>query len=630
MKSIWSAIRERWQAETDGAGLAVVRMAVGIAVLLEMIELWISDGVAEYIIEPQVEFKYGLFTWVGGPQGLMPHVLVWVLMGLAVAVALGWRTRITAALLAVGYAYWFLIDAANYSDHGYLVCLLLTLVACLPTNRWASADAYMGRENRTAVSGWTVELMRTQLMLIYFFFGLALINRDWLSGAPLVPWVETEVDTNVLARLISGQVMLICAVAWFLPVLFLVIGPLLCWKRTRVAALIVLTLVQIFDQLTFQISISPLLLIAANLIFVDPVSLRRIGDSLASWTGRLPLSGAVWRGLCKLGWIADACVSWFDDTPLWGSKSETSAAGQKPVVSTTANQKLATPVSASSSAPQWAIALWLLIQIWMPLRHVTIESNPDWSDLATTFAWRGQHRDKQCDLKLFVIQPSQELEWPLDPTDEFPVPMAIFFTEEKLASLGLSEGLLKDLIAGPDSTLADRIQSMNLPDAEVQRILNCYRSTISLRLAGHQYEQLVQRPELIRQYAHRLFEVLSRQLGEPVQIQVDLQVRLNHRPPAPFFRDRTKFDLAEVKDAFALSSKMVHVQVPLPELEQRVAFAKEWAEDRRFELEQDFDIVSPKHPAATGEPVKLPAISDDDERWFQEKYGSVQGSTPSA
>lgn len=627
--SIWSAIRERWQAEIDGAGLAVVRIAVAMAILTEMLDVGFRGGITELLIEPQVEFKYALFKWLARPQGLMPYVLVWVLAGLSFAVILGWRTRWTALLLALGYAYWFLIDAANYSDHGYLVCVLTALVAWLPTNRWASIDAYLGRENRTLVPGWAVELFRTQLIIVYTFFGLSLLSRDWFTGAPLIAWVATDAESNALISLIEGRTTLIQVAAWLFPVVYLSIGPLLCWRRTRLAALFVITTIQILDQLTFQICVSPLLMSAANLIFCDPAQLRQLGNSLSQGLGRVPLAGILWKGLCKLGWIVDGCVSWFDDTPLFGTSDAPSKAPSKPMttgsVAQTSPGRLSSNVlTAGPSAPQWAIALWFVLQLWMPVRYITLETNPDWSDLATTFAWRGQHRDKQCALKLYVIQTSQELEWPLNPTEEFPVPMAIFYTEQKLESLGLSEGALKDLIAGPPSTLAERISSLNLTESESRRIFDCYQSTVKLRLAGHQYEQVVQRPELIRQYAHRIADVLTRPLGERVQVQADLQIKLNHRPEEPLFRDRTKIDLAEVNDSFELSSAIARMRAPLPELSQRIAYAKQWAEQRRIELEEDFDIVSAKHPRIKGEPVKLPVFSDEDERWFQEKYGALK------
>lgn len=630
MNLIWSALAGRWQKETDGAGLAVVRIAVALAVLFEILEICLTGQVIELLVEPQISFKYAFFAWLGRPQGLMPHVLAWTLVVLAATVAIGWRTRWTSILLASGYCYWFLIDAANYSDHGYLVCLLLILIAWLPTNRWASADVYMDRELRTTVPGWTVELLRTQLILVYFFFGLALLNGDWLNGAPLLAWVETEAEENWLARLLSGQTGLIRSMAICLPILYLSVGPLLCWRRSRLIALVLITAFQIFDWFTFQLSVSPLLLTLVNLVFFEPSHVRAIGNWLVLGLTRVPLTGLIWKTLCRLGWLVDACVSWFDDTPLLGPATASgvnSTAANPPSAKTASKEKAAARspqavnVLAKTSAPQWAIALWLLIQVWMPLRYMTLETNPDWTDLATTFAWRGQHRDKQCDLKLSVIQPSQELAWPLDPSEEFPVPMAIFFTEERLEELGLSEGLLKDLVAGAPATLGERIASLKLPEKEADRILRSYEQTVGLRLAGHQYEQVVQRPELIRQYARQIAQVMSNLLGEQVQIQAELLVKLNHRPAEPLFKSSDDLDLARIPNVYELASRLTNNKSPLPAVEERIAFAKEWAELRRIELEQTFDIVSPNRPQQTGEPAKLPPFTDEDERWFQEKYG---------
>ena len=98
-------------------------------------------------------------------------------------------------------------------------------------------------------------------------------------------------------------------------------------------------------------------------------------------------------------------------------------------------------------------------------------------------------------------------------------------------------------------------------------------------------------------------------------------VKLNHRPAESVFKSSATFDLSQVPNGFELTSKLAKNKSPLPGAEQRIAFAKEWAEIRRIELEQTFDIVSPKHPQQQGEPVKLPALSEADELWFQEKYG---------
>src|SRR3954468_23911764 len=98
MMRLVSDVRGRWQGQTDGAGLAIVRILVALSVLVEMLQLWLSDGVKDLIVDPQVQFKYPLFGWIGPPQGMMPQVFVWSLMIIAAMVVIGWRTRWTASL----------------------------------------------------------------------------------------------------------------------------------------------------------------------------------------------------------------------------------------------------------------------------------------------------------------------------------------------------------------------------------------------------------------------------------------------------------------------------------------------------------------------------------------------------
>lgn len=605
MLRLLSTIRSRWQGETDGAGLALVRMLVALSVLIEMLEIWWTDGVTDLIVDPQVQFKYDFFAWIGPPQGMMPQVFVWALIVVAAMVLVGWRTRWTAGLMAAGYVYWFLIDASNYSDHGYLVCLLSILVAWLPTNRWLSVDAYMGREQRTQVPAWTDEFLRTQIALVYFFFGLCLLNSDWLSGAPLIGWSEIAQHNG---SILSGKPGLALGIAWLMPALYLLAGPGLWWKRTRPGTMIALALFHIWDLLTFHLSVSPLLLTGINVVFCDTAPLRRwvaAASRLPQWS----IASTGWRLICGLGLIIDRCVSWFDDTPLIGeatSKTRAYIEPPKPVTLTT-----------FPTLARYSVAAWLILQCWLPVRYVTIESQPDWTDLATTFAWRGQHRDKQSELKLSVILPSQELRWPIDPTDEFPVPLAIFYTESQLTTLGLSEGALKDLVSGPDDTRGDRFAALKIPDDEAQRIVANHRATVELRLAPHQYEQLMQRPEFLRQYARTIGNTLSKLLQDKVQVHADLQVSLNHRPAQQMLTDAEDDDLLAFRNAFDFGSKLPTLDSKLPGVAERIVVAKNWAEQRRIELEQDYDIV-PDKKRGKGEPVKLPPLSDEDEKWYQE------------
>lgn len=610
MLRLLSVIRERWQGETDGAGLGLVRILVAASVLMEMLRVWFTGGVTDLLINLQFHFKYTLFSWVGPPQGMMPAVFVWALAVVAALVLVGWRIRWTAPLMAAGYVYWFLIDAANYSDHGYLLCLMSILVAWLPTNRWASIDAYMGREQRTQVPAWCVELVRVQLALVYFFFAKGMLSSDWLSGSPLVAWSAIETDSP-FAVLLANRPGLVSALAWLIPVLYVAAIPGLWWKWSRPIALVGLAAFHVWDAFAYQLTVSPWLLTGLNLVFCDGARWRRWSTWVVNAIPRWSILDWGWRWVCRLGLVLDRCVSWFDDTPLVGDKQTRIKAYVEPV-------RPVGPPTTFPAAARYAVLAWLLLQCWLPVRHVTIERRPDWTDLTTMFSWRGQHRDKQCDLKLSVVQPSQELRWPLEPTEDFPVPLAIFYTAERLEKMGLSEGTLKDLVSAPVETRAARFAAFKVSPAEAERIVGLATATMALRLSEGQDEQMVQRPEFVRQYALHLKSVLSRLLDEEVDVDADLQVRLNFRPAQKLLKEGD-FDLTAVRSVNELAEKLPQLSEQLPPVPEQVLIAKGLAERRRFELEQDFDVVQDKN-RGPGEPAKLPPISDEDERWFQEKF----------
>ena len=58
-----------------------------------------------------------------------------------------------------------------------------------------------------------------------------------------------------------------------------------------------------------------------------------------------------------------------------------------------------------------------------------------------------------------------------------------------------------------------------------------------------QIEKMVDRPELIRQFAHHLARMKSAELNAPVEVRVQSLVQLNDRPPAALVDPRV--DLAK-------------------------------------------------------------------------------------
>ena len=123
--------------------------------------------------------------------GVLAYAHVALLAALGLAIAVGYRHRIAAALYAVAFTYAELIEASLYLNHYWFISLVAVLLVFLPANRRWSLDV---RAGRVVSPGWVprgaVWVLRAQLGVVYVFAGLAKLNGDWLlHGLPLGLWL---------------------------------------------------------------------------------------------------------------------------------------------------------------------------------------------------------------------------------------------------------------------------------------------------------------------------------------------------------------------------------------------------------------------------------------------------------
>ena len=84
---------------------------------------------------------YG-FEWIQ-PFGKWGMYLLFSLIALsAMCIMLGFLYRLATILFFLSFSYSELIDATNYLNHYYLVCLLAFLLIFLPANRAYSIDVW--------------------------------------------------------------------------------------------------------------------------------------------------------------------------------------------------------------------------------------------------------------------------------------------------------------------------------------------------------------------------------------------------------------------------------------------------------------------------------------------------------
>lgn len=183
--------------------LAFFRIAVGLVMLLEAISLFLpsesSAGRSHldvYYAGREVTFNlpYTGFGWL--PLLRPPWIHgVGVLLGLgAVGIGLGFRYRISAVLTFLAWGYLYAVESTRtyWMSYYYLELVVLFLMPFLPAAARFSLDA-----SRTVRSGallipfWPVWLLRAQLVVTYFYAGVAKLNSDWMiDGYPVRIFLE--------------------------------------------------------------------------------------------------------------------------------------------------------------------------------------------------------------------------------------------------------------------------------------------------------------------------------------------------------------------------------------------------------------------------------------------------------
>jgi vitamin K-dependent gamma-carboxylase len=341
-KSLFSRrVIDRLLVPVDAASLIVFRFLLGALVVASVVRQWAKGAIYDSFVAPTHFFPY--FDAIRPLPGNGMY-FVYIAIGIAgLALALGFRTRIAAAVACVLFTYAHLADKSNYLNHYYLISLLLGLVALLDiSNRDRELPA------------WMLWIVRFQIALVYFYGGIGKLNADWLLRAePLSTWLAANGDFPLL-----GPILTIPATAyvmsWLGAAFDLSVAFLLCMRRTRLIAYVAVVLFHVVTARLFQIGIFPWLMIALTLIFFEP-----------SWPRRL---------LLKL------------KLPQSSTSKTSRSRHRRPLL----------PI---------AIA-WATIQALLPLRSHLFTNDVLWTEDGYRFSWRVMLMEKAGSAELTAVSPS--------------------------------------------------------------------------------------------------------------------------------------------------------------------------------------------------------------------------------
>jgi hypothetical protein len=257
------------ELRTDPRPIALVRIALGMALLSNALEAWVILNRADELM------RIPVLGWLPAPTDAAIDVFVVLAVLAGVALAVGYfaaGAAVASTLLGVWVLLW---DQQMYSNHRVLVTLLVAyLIFAESDTRWAVRRR---TEQATTVRWWPQLLMMTQLSTCYFFAAASKVNPGFLPGDLFATWLRWPLPDGLYPLLAVGTI---------LTELFLAVG--LWWRRTRMIAAVVGVALHVSIVVGMAEQTVPLTAFALACVPVYGLFLTRPSFSLRSLTTSSP------------------------------------------------------------------------------------------------------------------------------------------------------------------------------------------------------------------------------------------------------------------------------------------------------------------------------------------------------
>lgn len=387
-----SHVRRILTTPVGGSSLVAFRVLFGMLLTWEA-SRYLARGWALSLYGPGVHFTYWPFDFIRPLPGRGMELVFGIMALAGVGVTLGFLYRLSGVLLVLTTSYVFLIDQVNYLNHWYLMVLLSVLMVVVPAHRRWSVDAWRLGEDRP-LERWSLWLLRFQVAVPYVFGGIAKLNGDWLAGRPLGEWLADRADTPLVGWAFEPAGAGVVA-AWAAMLLDLAAPVvILRSRRWRLPVFAAVVAFHLLNARLFSIGVFPALMVAGTTLLLPE-----------DWPERM-VSVPRRRAMVLVGLGTAAGAYWFAEggipqAAVFGLAaallvSEAGRSGfpplRRPVVSV--------PLGTMATV---ALALWVGLQVLVPLRHLVIEGDPSWTEEGHRFSWHMKLRDKDVERVVFEV-----------------------------------------------------------------------------------------------------------------------------------------------------------------------------------------------------------------------------------
>jgi len=355
--------------------LVVFRILFGLTTFISTLRFLLLGWVNLHFVNSKVQFKYYGFEWVTTlPEPVM--LIIHIIMLLAsLGILFGAFYRISAMLFFVCFTYCELIDITYYLNHYYFVSLVAFLLCLVPANRFYSIDVWLKPQlSQKTVSAWCIYIFKFQLIIVYFFAGIAKTNYDWLINAlPLKIWLPANDHLPLIGAWLKYDISAY-VFSWAGMFFDISVGYFLLNKKTRLWAWFAIIIFHVLTGIMFQIGVFPLVMIASTIIFFDTTTHQKIIKIL-----RLV----------------------FTIKP----KSFVDASNPKPAFF---KDRLSTSLIAVF------MVIWVSFQLLFPLRYLLYDGNMFWTEQGYRFGWRVMLMEKAGTATFYVTDSATNREGVVD------------------------------------------------------------------------------------------------------------------------------------------------------------------------------------------------------------------------
>ena len=260
-------IKDYLKSYVSSSTLAFFRIGFGLLMSYSLIRFWLKGWIEELYIIPSFHFSYYGFEWIK-PIGEYTYIIFIVCLLSSILITIGYKYRLSIIIFFLSFTYIELMDKTTYLNHYYFISILSFLLIFLPANAYFSVDNLTSKKSFDKIPRWTIDVIKTLVVLIYFYAGLAKLNSDWLLEAmPLKIWLTSKYDLPIIGQILLQKNWVHYAMSWGGMIYDLTIPFLLLYHRTRIIAFFLVVSFHVFTLVLFPIGMFPHIMIFSSMIF---------------------------------------------------------------------------------------------------------------------------------------------------------------------------------------------------------------------------------------------------------------------------------------------------------------------------------------------------------------------------